>query len=107
LLKGNFAGKKIAPLLMINFIENAFKHGVKAGIEHAFVRISIEAQEHQLLFNIINSKPPLQASKTISDTGGIGLRNVKRRLAILYPRNHKLTINNTNNSFEVNLTLGL
>lgn len=108
--EGEYNDKHIAPLLLINFIENAFKHGVKAGVEASFVHINISIQHNILSFEIINSIPLDTATNTqqdIKESGGIGIANVERRLAILYPNKHKLKINNETNRYNVHLTLEL
>lgn len=108
-IKGDIEGKSIAPLLLINFIENAFKHGVKAGIEHVFVRISLLVMDNRLAMEITNSKPASGAdtSKAVKEYGGIGIRNVKRRLAILYPHRHKLRISESKEEYSVYLMINL
>jgi len=108
-VKGDPTGKEIAPLLLINFIENAFKHGVKAGIEHAFVRIDLMIMDHTLALDVVNSKPAgqEQPAATVRQDGGIGIGNVRRRLAILYPDKHKLRISASERDFSVYLHINL
>jgi sensor histidine kinase YesM len=106
---GDPEGKEIAPLLLVNFIENAFKHGVKAGVDHAFVRISLLIMDQKLSLDMINSKPPggYDAEKSVKAGGGIGVRNVERRLALLYPERHKLRISQSEKDYSVYLTIDL
>lgn len=108
-IKGELGGKEIAPLLLVNFVENAFKHGVKAGITRAFVRISILVMNNRLSLELLNSKPSAESDpgKAIREDGGIGIRNVKRRLAILYPHRHKLRIVDGRSEYAVYLTIDL
>ncbi|WP_187665356.1 sensor histidine kinase [Pedobacter sp. N36a] len=105
-IKGITAGHKIAPLLLINFLENAFKHGTKTSFGKSWINMEIEVQKKELHFKLQNSKPANPALQNFSEyQGGIGLNNVKRRLEILYPRRHKLTINNALDHFEICLIL--
>lgn len=108
-VKGDPEGKEIAPLLLVNFIENAFKHGVKAGISHAFVHINLLIMEDSLSLDMINSKPPagLDQSRAVKEHSGIGIRNVMRRLAILYPGRHKLRLSESEKDYSVYLTIEL
>ena len=106
---GDTTGKVIAPFLLINFVENAFKHGVKAGIEKAYVHIRIYAMENSLALEVANSKPGQHANKgmAVQQAGGIGIQNVKRRLAILYPKKHKLNISDNAESYTIYLQITL
>ncbi len=106
---GNPEGKEIAPLLLVNFIENAFKHGVKAGVDHAFVRINLLIMDQKLSLDMINSKPQglYDQEKSVKGDGGIGVKNVERRLALLYPERHKLRISQSQKDYSVYLTIDL
>lgn len=105
-IKGNTAGHKIAPLLLINFLENAFKHGTKTSFGKSWINMEIEVLKKELHFKLQNSKPEAPVLQTFSEyQGGIGLKNVKRRLEILYPKRHKLTIHNAPDHFEIYLIL--
>ncbi|WP_316821958.1 sensor histidine kinase [Pedobacter gandavensis] len=105
-IKGQTEGRKIAPLLLINFLENAFKHGTKTSLGNSWINMEIEVLENELHFKLQNSKPAHASPQVFSEyQGGIGLKNVKRRLEILYPRRHKLNINNAPDYFEIYLIL--
>lgn len=91
---------EISPLLLLPFIENAFKHGVQEEEKNGFVEIVICKIKDELTLEVKNS-----IAKTKEITGGIGLANVKRRLSILYPDKHNLEIKNNGEIFEVSLTL--
>lgn len=107
-ISGNAADTTIAPLLLINFIENAFKHGVKAGIEKAYVHINISTGNGRLHMNITNSKPPATEVKmAVKESGGIGIKNVQRRLEMLYPLKHKLRLSKSRESYTVDLKIDL
>lgn len=108
-IKGEPGNKKIAPLLLINFVENAFKHGVKAGISNAFVKINLLVMDNVLAMEIVNSKPELTIDqhKSVKEDGGIGIQNVSRRLDILYPHRHKLRISESKKEYSVYLSIDL
>ncbi|MCP2045919.1 sensor histidine kinase [Pontibacter sp. HSC-36F09] len=93
----------IVPLLLISFVENAFKHGVNATIGKAWVHISLKQENETILFEVENSTPPKKSEK--SSVAGIGIENTKRRLALLYPEKYQLNISETADSFKVSLTL--
>ena len=94
---------KISPLLLITFIENAFKHSRIVDEEMAWIKIALEVQEEMLYFKCENSIPGLPFKK--DETKGIGLENVKRRLSLLYPDKHKLLIDRQKEKFIVQLKL--
>ncbi|PSK88866.1 sensor histidine kinase [Taibaiella chishuiensis] len=106
---GDTGDKEIAPLLLVNFIENAFKHGVKSGISHAFVKISLLIMDETLSMEITNSRPSVQETPglAVKEAGGIGIRNVRRRLEILYPGRHRLRINQSRQEYTVHLNIEL
>lgn len=91
----------IAPLLLLPFIENAFKHGVQEETERGFVTIVICKTEDELTLEVTNSIAAIKKS----EPSGIGLANVQKRLAILYPEKHKLEVTNDGKIYRVNLTL--
>ena len=105
-ITGQVNGQRIAPLLLITFLENAFKHGVKGRSGRSFIRLEIAIEKNKLLFSVENNKGTVDEIKT-GDHGGLGLGNVKRQLELLYPAKHVLTIKNLNNSFTVQLHLSL
>jgi sensor histidine kinase YesM len=109
-LKTDFQKKveplKIAPLILLPFVENAFKHGVSNFPGVAFVTIKISLLEKTLIFTIKNSKNPL-AKKTESYSRGIGLVNVRKRLDLIYSGKYILSIDEQEDTFSVNLTLEL
>ncbi|WP_178985181.1 sensor histidine kinase [Winogradskyella helgolandensis] len=90
---------EIAPMLLIPFVENSFKHGkIKNGSLN--IAISIEANADDITFIIKNSY-----TKASSSGDGIGLENIKKRLELLYPNQHQLKINQHENDFVVSLTV--
>ncbi|MGQ7946049.1 sensor histidine kinase [Flavobacterium sp. WC2509] len=98
-MEGNAFGKAITPLILISFIENAFKHGVNPNDNSEIcIRITIEG-EYLTLF-VSNNK--VQSVQTDS---GIGLQNTIERLSLLYPNSHVLSINDNPKKYLVNLTI--
>ena len=92
----------IEPMLLIPFIENAFKHGTGL-VEHPEIEIELKVSDNKLFFMVKNKFVP---TDTVKDkTSGIGLTNVKRRLELLYGNNHTLTISNNHNIFVISLAL--
>ncbi len=103
---GEIEGKKVAPLIFLPFVENSFKHGLKSGAENPFVKIKIEVLPNELIFEIENSKG--KTSEIIdSKYKGIGIENVKKRLGLIYPNQHSLSILDTENIFKVILQIKL
>ncbi len=97
--------QKIAPLLLITFIENCFKHGIKNSLETGYVNLEILVDENEMQFEVTNSKPAALPYQEHKRSGGIGLVNVKRRLDLLYPDKHHLEIEDTPNTYCVRLNL--
>lgn len=96
---------EIEPMLLIPFVENAFKHGTGM-IDNAEINIVLKTEKDKLSFSVQNKYDP--ASAEIRDkTSGIGLANVKRRLNLLYGQRHKLMIHPKDNWFTVSLQLNL
>ncbi|MDF3077493.1 MAG: histidine kinase [Sphingobacteriaceae bacterium] len=96
--------KKIAPMLLIPFVENAFKHGISLS-EPSWIKISLLTNEKELYFDVYNSIHPRTSEDPEKDHSGIGLENVKQRLALLYPKRHKLIIRETAKEFFIHLTV--
>ncbi len=99
-----YNNKMITPLLMIPFVENSFKHGTSKMLKDPWIKLFIQADEDVLHFTLTNSKP---ADEIVNVKGGIGLNNVKKRLGLLYPFNHLLTIESSVNTFTVNMQIPL
>jgi len=97
-------GVMIAPLIFIAFIENSFKYVSNYETKRNEVRICLARSNNQLFFRTFNTKENINGRKMI-DRGGIGIANVRRRLDLLYPGKHALTIENNDHSFEVMLNL--
>lgn len=100
------ANFKIAPLILLPFVENAFKHGVSNTPGIARVDIKTFLVDKNLIFKITNSKNSL-LKKEENYSKGIGLKNVKKRLDFMYPQKYILSIDEDQEIFSVNLTLQL
>ncbi|TDH20665.1 sensor histidine kinase [Segetibacter sp. 3557_3] len=97
---------EIAPMLLIPFVENAFKHGISFR-EPSHIKVNLEVKDGGLYFDVYNTKHVKVQNDPEKDKSGIGLTNVKQRLQLLYPRKHELIIRETSNQFFVHLTLQL
>lgn len=92
----------IEPMMLIPFVENAFKHGVGL-VQNPVIEIVLKTIGNQLEFSVKNK---YHSTNTIKDkTSGIGLANVKRRLELLYENNHQLTIEKKSDWFSISLKL--
>ena len=105
-IEGDIQQQKIAPLLLITFLENAFKHGAKAEVGTTFIRFNIVVTNNLLHFFSDNNKGKVDITEN-TDYKGLGLENVKRRLELIYPGRYKLEIQDKENSFAVKLQLQL
>jgi sensor histidine kinase YesM len=105
-LVGTETHQLIAPLLLLPFVENGFKHGINQQARHGYVRIWIELKRKELFFEMQNNKPAQLAVNT-SPTSKTGLANVRRRLALLYPNRHTLLIEDSPTDYKVTLHLEL
>jgi len=105
-LQGDPIGHEIAPLMFIPFIENSFKHGIDHELKAGYVKIDLDVREDSLDLSVRNSKPsPITEVQLTKKAGGIGLVNVKRRLKILYPSKHALSIDQSDQEYIVNMKL--
>ena len=94
--------RQIPPLILITFIENAFKHGISYQRE-SFIDINVAVEGEKLRFKCSNSK----ADQANEDKGGVGLDNVRKRLNLLYDNNYTLDINDTPDIYHVELVIPL
>lgn len=101
-INGQVDGQKIVPLILISFVENAFKHGVANDMADP-IRIDIIANQKIMHFSITNKKN----ANNKDAIGGVGLNNVERRLQLLYPDRYKLNVVNTPTHYTVELILDL
>lgn len=96
-------GLKVAPLLFIVLLENAFKHGVEKIREDAFIHIRMQSRGKHLFFKIENSFD----KSTSNLNNGIGLNNLKKRMEYLYPHRHELLVEEKESVYKVQLNLEL
>jgi two-component system, LytTR family, sensor kinase len=102
-IKGDPLGREIAPLLLLPFVENAFKYGVSTR-ECSPIHILLDIKEEALYFSISNHKH-FNTTLRMADNTGIGINNTRRRLDLLYPGRHELIINDKSNEFTVHLNI--
>ncbi len=103
-VSGETEGIKIPPLILVPFIENAFKHGLKNEVKKGWIKVNIEVNNNELSFKAENS---ISTQEEENACGGLGLQNICRRLDLLYGENKKLIIDKTNDAFRVDLTIKL
>ncbi|MBE0645824.1 MAG: histidine kinase [Bacteroidetes bacterium] len=110
------AARSIAPLLFLPLVENSFKHGVSRCGSGAWVEISLHCDRRELLFRVANSLPSARADSRQSeeeeghelmqkDKEGLGLKNVRSRLALLYPGAHRFKVEHGSDSFTAELSI--
>ena len=95
-------GLWIEPMLLIPFVENAFKHGISY-TEHSFISITVTIEQTIVRLLVKNSLFP----QRVSEQGGIGLQNVLKRLDLLYTNKHEITVTETENQFIADLKIVL
>jgi len=105
-ISGDIKNKIIAPLLMIPFAENCFKHGASAMRGRQWVRLEIIVKNNRLYFDLSNSKPQHVPART-NEKNGLGLSNVKKRLQLIYPGQHVLRTETTDTVYKVHLEVTL
>jgi len=96
---------KIAPLLLLTFLENSFKHGVSQELNTASIDIFIKADEHKIEFRLENTKPAISDKNNNVNREAIGLKNIKKQLDLLYSNNYKLDVKNERELYSVNLKI--
>ncbi|MBX2872158.1 MAG: histidine kinase [Saprospiraceae bacterium] len=99
----DFEGEKhrLMPLLFIILVENAFKHGVEALRENAFIDIDLSTRGDTIYFSVENNFDDLE----LPSGAGIGLKNLKRRLELAYPKSHRLSFNIKGDIYQAKLSL--
>ena len=100
---GEPLGRQIAPLLLLPFVENAFKYGISTR-ERSPINILLEIKDNSLYFSICNHKH-LNTTLRVSDNTGIGISNTKRRLDLFYEDRYSLEIQDKSNEFIVHLKI--
>lgn len=96
--------QKIAPLLLLTFLENAFKHGVSQEVDQAQIAIRLSTNQEAIDFSIRNTLPTY-TGQSANDRKGIGLENIRKQLNLLYPGRHQLNVERKKDYFQVSLHL--
>lgn len=100
------SGQQIAPLLLLTFLENSFKHSDLDMNPQGYISVCLQVDDrNRLSFLCVNTKNAAIAAE--SEPGGIGLGNVKKRLALTYPGRHTLKVTDNTSTFEIRLTVSL
>lgn len=102
-VNGEVADQRIIPMLLIQFVENAFKHGISLN-NASYINMNLQVVKDNIIFSVRNSLNPFQVQK---DSSGVGLQNAKRRLAMLYPDRHQLATEKSADEYYVRLDLEL
>lgn len=97
---------QIAPMLLIPFVENAFKYGISLRKE-SHINIALAITEHSLYFDVFNTRHARADADPEKNSNGIGLLNVRQRLQLLYPLRHELVIQQTPKDYSVHLVINL
>jgi two-component system LytT family sensor kinase len=105
-VSGNFEGYHIEPMLLIPFVENSFKHGA-AMIGEPIIDVAINMDENKRTLKLMVMNNISREEAVTDKNSGIGLTNVRRRLALLYPGNHSILIEKSDTTFIVNLEINL
>ena len=107
-ITGNPKGRKIAPMLLIHFIENGFKHGAGKNTGKVHISIKLQIEEDQLIFKMSNTLPQKGLKNNLNKAGGIGIENVLKRLNLGYgPEGYQLDIFEADGEYHVHLKLNL
>lgn len=105
-VEGDVVGTRITPLILIAFLENAFKHGIGNNGTDSWITVSLKVAKGVLQYNVANSVVG-QEEKTVREASGIGLANVRRRLDLSYPGNYQLDITEDKERYRVALNINL
>jgi sensor histidine kinase YesM len=97
---------EIYPMLLLPLLENSFKHGLKSGVKNPYIEVNLTAKNTKIDFVISNNFTEIINYNT-KEEHGIGLKNIKENLAIIYPNKHLFSIENTGAIFTVKLTIDL
>jgi LytS/YehU family sensor histidine kinase len=95
----------IAPLLLLPFVENCFKHGASNMLQNPWINLTVEIKDTVLVMKLMNGKAPL--TRNGQNKTGIGINNVKQRLELLYKNKHELQIREEDEVFVVDLEVEL
>jgi two-component system, LytTR family, sensor kinase len=101
-VSGTVTDRKIAPLILLPFVENCFKHGASENLQQSWVKISVDSYADHLVIKVENSK---SGEKAGNGAAGIGIQNVRRRLDLLYGEKYQLKIINGEETYLVVLSI--
>ncbi len=104
--KGEFQSRTIAPLILMPFVENCFKHGIGTDKSNNYIHISISLEDNKLTFNTENRIASSRMNNH-NESIKIGIENVKRRLEMIYPNRYKLELLSNHNLYKVQLLIEL
>lgn len=93
----------IAPLILLSVVENAFKHGVSGATTKAIINISLEVEKGEIYFKVFNTRPSFTQGDDMNYKEGIGSKNIKRQLELIYPDAYTWKIDEQEETYEVNL----
>jgi two-component system, LytTR family, sensor kinase len=100
----NLCDHDIAPMLLIPFVENAFKHGISLS-EKSWIKIKLNCDNHHISFEVRNSIHSLRYSDMERERSGIGLKNVEQRLKLIYHNKYQLQCRTVGNEFIAQLSI--
>ena len=95
----------VSPLILLSIVENAFKHGASGDINTPKIKIDITGKSNAIHCEVWNTKSKHQGELNDAYKKGIGLSNIKRQLNLIYPHNHRLVIDDQDESFNVSLSI--
>ncbi len=104
-IEGSLEDKYIAPLLLLPIVENCFKHGAGESINQSWIKLDLKIYEDTLFFTAENKNNQVQSTAKFNE--GIGLRNIRKRLDLIYRDNNELEIYNKKDSFMVKLKINI
>lgn len=96
---------KIAPLILLTFVENAFKHGISQELQTGKINLYITANENMIVFKLSNTKPATSTTIKKSKEKSIGMKNILKQLDLLYTNSYKLDIDESNSEYNLSLEL--
>jgi len=105
--KVNNQSAKIAPLILLSIVENAFKHGASGDHGRPKIHIDLSTDGNELSFEVFNTKPRVAQVDKTNFKKGIGMNNVKRQLALTYPNQHQFKVEETADTYKVLLIIEL
>lgn len=97
----------IAPMILLSFVENAFKHGASGDIDQPRVHISLRVRQSHLQFTVFNTKSPIKQRDEADFRKGIGQGNIQRQLELLYAGRNELVIESTDDTYSTHLSIDL